>query len=643
MKFSQTFLDEIRARLPVSQIVSRSVKLKRQGREFVGLSPFKVEKTPSFTVNDQKGFYHCFASGEHGDIFTFLTKTEGLSFPEAVETLAGQAGVAMPTATPQMQRHEDERKRLYELMEAAARFFVSHLKTAQGQEARYYLEARHVSKNAQEQFRIGYALGQKNALKSHLITQGFRLDEIIKAGLVIAGEDIAVPYDRFRNRIIFPICDLKGRVIAFGGRALDPNQPAKYLNSPETPLFHKGHILFNAHQARQPAYERSQLIVVEGYMDVIALTDAGFKNAVAPLGTALTANQLQLLWRFVNEPILCFDGDTAGRKAAYRAVDTALPHLMPGKSLSFAFMPEGLDPDDYLKSKGSDAMAALLDTPNSLVNVLWEKEWHSGQWTTPERRAALEKKLQDLVVQIQDNTVQYQYNLDIKRKLREAWYDSYQKNATSERSRGQGSYGKRSYPQRQRNGASSYKNNFYNVQAPSSSLLNSSLVKGEDSQVSQIEVLLLLTLVNHPWLLDHYAEDISELNFELESFKTFRDELLHLYSLQNSLDNQAVRTHLSYSSHKDTLVQIEKTITHKCNRFVQPEALQSEVEMGFDHLMASYRKKSELKQDLEAAVLAYHSEETEENFSRLRSIKLEILKAEASSKLSEGSKLKNLA
>ena len=275
MRFPPSLLDEIRARLPVSQVVSRKVALKRAGREFKGLSPFKQERTPSFTVNDQKGFYHCFASGEHGDIFAFVVKTEGLSFPEAVEQLAQEAGVPMPEAGPRDIQAEDERARLYALVAAAAEYFEAQLAAPSGQEARRYLDKRGLTRDAIGRFRLGYAPNSKSALKEHLGKAGFSTAEMVASGMLIAGDDIPVPYDRFRHRIMFPITDPKGRVIAFGGRALDPDAPAKYLNSPETPLFHKGGVLFNAHNARGPAHDKNQIIVVEGYMDVIALVGSG--------------------------------------------------------------------------------------------------------------------------------------------------------------------------------------------------------------------------------------------------------------------------------------------------------------------------------------------------------------------------------
>ena len=319
MRFTPQFLDDLRARLPVSEVVGRRVKLKRAGREWKGLSPFQQEKSPSFTVNDQKGFYHDFSSGKHGDIISFLMETEGVGFTEAVERLAAMAGVPLPAATPEAARHEQRRKTLHDVMELAAKFFADTLASRHGAKARGYLADRAISPGVQLQFRLGYASGERFALKEHLGSQGIPVDDMVEAGLLVAGDEIPVPYDRFRDRVMFPITDLRGRVIAFGGRALEKDVAAKYMNSPETPLFHKGDNLYNLPSARLACHNGAPLVVVEGYVDVIAMVGAGFAASVAPLGTALTENQLALLWKMVDEPILCFDGDKAGQKAAWRA------------------------------------------------------------------------------------------------------------------------------------------------------------------------------------------------------------------------------------------------------------------------------------------------------------------------------------
>ena len=375
MRFPPSLLDDIRARLPVSQVVARKVALKRAGRELKGLSPFKQERTPSFFVNDHKGSWFDFSSGQNGDIFKFVMLTEGLSFPEAVERLAEEAGLPVPKASPREAEQEDERARLYAVLEAAARFFAEQLTRPVGAEARRYLDKRGLTAGAIARFRLGYAPNDRSALREHLAKAGFSTAEMTVSGMLVTGEDIAVAYDRFRHRIIFPIADMKGRVIAFGGRALDPDAPAKYLNSPETPLFHKGANLYNAHNARGAAHDKAQVIAVEGYMDAIALSEAGFPQTVAPLGTALTEDQIRLLWRMAPEPVLCFDGDAAGRRAAFRAVETVLPHLKPGFSVRFAFLTDGLDPDDFIRQHGAAAFQAVLDTKLlPLFDVLMQRE-----------------------------------------------------------------------------------------------------------------------------------------------------------------------------------------------------------------------------------------------------------------------------
>src|ERR1700761_1775695 len=409
MRFTPQFLDELKARLPVSEVVGRRGKLKKPGREWKGLSPFQQEKTPSFTVNDQKQFYHDFSTGKHGNIFDFLMETEGVTFPEAVERLAAMAGLPLPAATPDAARHEARRRTLHDVMELATKFFADTLATRNGAKARGYLADRSITPSTQVQFRLGYASAERFALKEHLGAQGISVEDMVETGLLIGGEDIPVPYDRFRDRVMFPITDVRGRVIAFGGRALEKDVPAKYLNSPETPLFHKGDQLYNLATARQAAHDGAQLIVVEGYVDVIAMVSSGFAGAVAPLGTALTENQLALLWRMADEPILCFDGDKAGQKAAWRAADLALPHLKPGKSLRFALLPEGQDPDDLARSGGRGAIEEVIAAARGLSDVIWSREIEGGSYATPERRAALEARIGELSNGIRDEIVRRYY------------------------------------------------------------------------------------------------------------------------------------------------------------------------------------------------------------------------------------------
>ena len=419
MRYPPHILEEIRARLPVSTIVGRKVRLKKAGREWKGLSPFNAEKTPSFYANDQKQFYHDFSSGKHGDVFTFLMETEGLSFPEAVERLAAEAGVDLPRETEAGRQEETRRRTLHEVMELACGFFEQSLGKAQGREARDYLDRRGLTAETQRAFRIGYAPPDRFALRDYLAGKDVPSELMIEAGLLVAGEEIAVPYDRFRDRIIFPIEDSRGRPVAFGGRAMRADVPAKYLNSPDTPLFAKGRLLYNQHRARPAAHKAGTAIAVEGYVDVIALAQVGIAHAVAPLGTALTEEQLALLWRMAEEPILCFDGDGAGRRAADRAAALALQHLAPGRSLRFALLPAGQDPDDLARSGGRSAVDAVLAGARPLVDILWARDWESAQTDTPERRAAAATRLRDSVATIRNETLRRFYRDEIEARLRD--------------------------------------------------------------------------------------------------------------------------------------------------------------------------------------------------------------------------------
>lgn len=419
MRFPPHILDEIRARLPVSEVVGRRVKLKKQGREWAGLSPFNAEKSPSFFVNDQKGFYHDFSSGRHGDIFKFLQETEGLSFPEAVESLAGLAGVDLPKESPEAAVAAEKRKDLYDAAEAAALYFEGRLQTNDGAAARAYLAKRALNAQTQAAFRIGFAPDGREGLKSHLLAKGFTEAQLIDAGLTILPDDGRASYDRFRGRLMIPIQDGKGRVVAFGGRTLLPDGKPKYLNSSENSLFHKGQMVFNAHRARPAAHDAGTVVVVEGYMDAIAVYQAGFKAVVATLGTAFTEEQMGALWRFADEPVICFDGDKAGTAAAFRAIDRILPVLKTGKSFSFAFLPAGQDPDDLIRQGGISAFRQALSEAKPLFDVIWQRETAQISVERPEQRAVLEKKLFELLRTIPDPTLLKHYQASAGTALRD--------------------------------------------------------------------------------------------------------------------------------------------------------------------------------------------------------------------------------
>lgn len=426
MKFGEAFLEEIKARVRPSDVVGRHVKLKRQGREFAGLSPFTSERTPSFFVNDEKGFYHCFSSGKHGDAISFLIEVEGLSFPEAVEKLADMAGVEMPKADPQAEARAARNKETISWMERAQEFFERSLYRQVGEGARGYLTGRGLSKSAAQYFGMGFAPNDFSALKSELIQQGATEAQLVDGGLIVESEDRSrESWDRFRDRIIFPIHDSRGRLVAFGGRAMEKDAKAKYLNSPETPVFSKSKLLYNYHRARKalsnPKNGARGMIVAEGYMDVIALSRAGFEHAVAPMGTALTEDQLDLLWRAGPEPILCFDGDKAGVRAAFRSIERALPMLKPGYSLRFALLPDGQDPDDLIRAEGPPAMQAVLDTALPLIDMLWRREAEKEPLDTPEQKAGLKSRLYAALEEIKHADVRGLYKTELLARFDKAY------------------------------------------------------------------------------------------------------------------------------------------------------------------------------------------------------------------------------
>ncbi len=632
MRFTPQFLDEIRARLPVSQVVARKVALKKKGRELAGLSPFKSEKTPSFFVNDHKGFYHCFASGEHGDIFTFVIKTEGLSFPEAVERLAQEAGVPVPQQRPSDPERADQRQRLLQLMRDADAFFRAQLFSAAATHARQYLEGRHIDGETIATFGLGFAPHGRSILQDHLADKGHTVPDMIASGMVIGGPDITKPYDRFRNRIMFPIHDAKGQVIAFGGRALAGDQSAKYLNSPETPLFHKGRQLYNLHRARQPAFDRTEIIAVEGYIDAIALARAGYMHTVAPLGTALTADQLQLMWRLAPEPILCFDGDAAGYKAAHRALDTALAILKPGFSLRFAFLADGLDPDDLVRQHGPQAVRSVLDTSRPLADVLWQREWDAGNWSTPERRAGLESRLRRLIGQIEDPDVRSHYGRALRERLENAWGSSNRVAASrSARPHRNGHRNDRAFaaPRRQSAGTFRAQSNAANPAPRTTSLKASKLVAGANQAVSNREAILLLTLLNHPWMIERHAEDIADIHLSAAAFERLRTGLLDLLAGELNLDSAPIRDQLEKLRLGQDVELVDRLVTHKSDGFANPDADSAEVEKGWRHTLAMHKRQG-LQDQLAAAEREFRTIGDDEAMVRIAELQRMIASSWAS-------------
>lgn len=434
MAFPPQFLEELRSRVNLASLIGRKVRLVKRGREYSGLCPFHNEKSPSFTVNEEKGFYHCFGCGAHGDAVSFEMQAGHLSFPEAVERLATEVGLEPPKATPQEREKARRQATLYDVVEAACIFFEQALRQPGGRAGLDYLARRGLDEATIARFRLGWSPDSRDALKAALLPQ-FGEPALIEAGLLIRPESGGAAYDRFRGRVVFPITDRRGRVVAFGGRILGDGQP-KYLNSPDTPLFHKGRLLYGLAQARHAAADAKTVVAVEGYMDVIALHKAGIPYAVAPLGTALTEQQIEELWKIAEEPILCFDGDNAGQRAAGRAAVRTLPLLRPGHSLRFATVPAPEDPDSLIKSGGVAAMQAVLDRAEPLSEVLWRGQLAGRAIDTPERRAGLEKEIKETTDVIADPAVRRQYQQLFKDRLYQAFRPRLQPQAGRLPSRG---------------------------------------------------------------------------------------------------------------------------------------------------------------------------------------------------------------
>lgn len=413
----QRFIDELRARVSIADVVGAKVKLTKKGREYQGLCPFHNEKTPSFTVNESKGFYHCFGCGAHGDIIKFEMEANGLPFIDALQKLAHQAGLQMPQLSAKDKKEEDERKSLYEIMETACAFFERELRMPDGASGlKYFTEKRGLSPETLKKFRLGFA-PNNNALMAHLKAQGIDEKDMKELGLIAIPEDTSRrPHDFFRNRVMIPITNKQGKIIAFGGRVMEKIEP-KYLNSPDTPIFNKRRNLYNLDKAREVAYKEKKLIICEGYMDVIALDRYGFGYGVAPLGTALTEEQIAEAWRVCPEPILCLDGDSPGVKAAMRAVDRVLPMLKAGYSLQFLFLPDNQDPDEYLQAHGHDSFAALMRKTSPLIDILWRKYTENEDSSTPEKKALIEKTLLSEVAKIGDATVRSYYAQEIRSRI----------------------------------------------------------------------------------------------------------------------------------------------------------------------------------------------------------------------------------
>jgi len=561
MSLPPGFLDELRNRLPLSQVVGRKViwdqrKSNRAKGDFWAPCPFHHEKSASFHVDDRKGFYYCFGCHAKGDALGFVKETENVGFMEAVEILAREAGMVVPARDPRAAEKADHRTELVRVMEEAVKFFRLQLNTQAGAGARDYLARRRLSAAAIERFEIGFAPDARGALFSALTAKGIAPDLIVAAGLCIRPEDGGTPYDRFRGRIIFPIRDARGRAISLGGRAMDPNARAKYLNGPETDLFDKGRNLYNIGPAREACGKGQRLIVAEGYVDVIALVEAGFTGAVAPLGTAITEDQLKLMWRISDEPIIALDGDKAGLRAGLRLVDLALPLLEAGKALRFAILPGGQDPDELIKAEGRDAMERVLAGARPMVDLLWQRETEGKVFDSPERKAALDKTLREALKKIADLSIRAHYGEEIKR-LREDLF-------------GLGRGGQAPRWTMPRGTGRGGKPPALPLSATRSSLLASA---GGDRVAEQLrETMIMAILCAHPALVAEFEGQIERLRLSDPDTDALRHAMLHHAQLAPEALAEAIA--------RETPGVLESLMSHPHVRSAPPVLRRDDVEFA---------------------------------------------------------------
>ncbi len=634
MRFPDQFLDQIRARVNISTVVGRHVQWDRRKSQpgkgdFWACCPFHSEKSPSFHADDRKGRYHCFGCKASGDVFYFLVEKAGMKFQEAVEQLASEAGLPMPEFSAADVQREAKRASLYDVMDLAAKFFQAELQTARGAKARGYLADRDLGPAIQTEFGIGYSPDDRSALRSHLADKHIELDQMVEAGLVIAGEDIPVAYDRFRDRVMFPIRDGRGRVIAFGGRALNKDAPAKYLNSPETPIFIKGEVLYNYDKARAVAHQKGSIIAVEGYVDVIAMHRAGLTEAVAPLGTALTENQLAILWRSAAEPILCFDGDSAGQKAAYRALDIALPLLQPGHSLRFAFLPDGKDPDDLLRSDGAEALKDVVTNALPMVDVLWNRAMSLNDRASPERKAAFEKDLRLQAASIRDEAVKRHYLDELAerfRKQRGVPQGEWRRPSVGRI----GGFSARFSPQGRR-----LKD--WEIAAPASSSLKNAAMRLDGGDATERRAgMIVLSFINHPNLLHDFWDDFAGVDLGSTELDSLRTLILDAVSSEAGLDGQALQAHLTERGFGHVLNQLENQAKRLNEWFLGPLAAHDDARTGLRQMIAIHHKTVTLDRELKAAETAFANDPTEENLNALSAVREELLSSHGSEALVTG-------
>ncbi len=604
MSISPRFLDALRDRLTLSDIIGQRVRLSRAGREFKGCCPFHKEKTPSFYVNDEKQFYHCFGCGAHGDAVGFVMQHDNLSFPDAVEILAAKAGMEMPKQTPQDIRKAKKQQSLHALIEETTRFFEASLQDPANREALGYLQDRGIAQDTIARFRLGFAPADGRALYACLKAAGFDDKDMIEAGVCARSKRDGSPYAFFRDRIIFPVTDRRGRVVAFGGRILPDHlrppdrgdyKPPKYINSSDTPLFHKGRMLYGDSHARQAAGEGQAVIVVEGYLDVISCFSAGYRGAVAPLGTALTEEQIQHLWKMIPEnrkiPIMCFDGDDAGRRAAARACERLLPLLQPDHSALFAFLPEGQDPDSLIRAQGKKAFDKIIADALPLSEFLWMHHTAGRSFTTPESKAGLAKTLEQEADKIADRAVQQYY----RQAFRERLYQSFR-------------------PARPARGKSgSVKSLPTGIQA---------LRRPVSDPRSRAEQILMAAFINHPDVISAFDEQIGLLRVTHQRLDLLRQAVLNIHEGEEGLDAKTLQNHLSNRGFDSELRGILSESVYVHAGFVRPETAPDLVVAGVRETMDALDRTAFVQELKEAgqALSEDFSAEKEERIMALRNV-----------------------
>jgi DNA primase len=611
LSLSPRFLDALRSRLTLSEIVGKRVRLVRAGREFRGCCPFHGEKTPSFYVNDDKEFFHCFGCGAHGDVIGFIMRHDNLAFPEAVELLAAQAGLEVPRPSPQEAARARQERDLYAVLEDTTRFFEAALRKPANRDALDYLKGRGLREETISAFRLGFAPADGGALRAHLLKANITEAQMLEAGVLHASTRGDAPYAFFRDRIVFPVADRRGRVVAFGGRVMPESlrppsraahKPPKYINSSETPLFQKGQTLYGLPQARQAAGEGQRLIVVEGYLDVIACHQAGFRGAIAPLGTALTEEQIMALWSALPDrekvPVLCFDGDEAGRRAAARAAARILPLLGPDRSARIAFLPEGEDPDTLILSQGAGAFEAILSGAIGLADFIWEGTRAGRALETPEARAGLAQDLEAQALKIADRSVQEYYLKAFRERVRAAFFTPRP---------GLGARGGRAEAGGVRAGRA------MGSPAP---MAGSSVRRPAFAGARLRGAILLATLLNHPQIFETVEEECAALEWDDPGLSRLCGAILSCLHAHEGLDTAALCRHLTERGLEAELARVLSGSVYTHAGFARPKAEAAEALEGWRETMVAIRRQG-MGREIREAGRALSGDFSMENENRL--------------------------